>query len=90
MKGRQMTCREKWVMFTYTGKFVRRITKLFKDSNIRLQFKASWEANSRSTGRENPWLLWNSNGHYHVHKSPPLVPVLSQMNPVTSFLSHVP
>jgi hypothetical protein len=32
-----------------------------------------------------PALLWNLNFHYRVHKSPPLVPVLIQMNRVHSF-----
>jgi hypothetical protein len=45
----------------------------------------SWEVNSRSTSQDIPWLLWNPKAHYCVHKSLPLVPILSQMNAVHSF-----
>jgi hypothetical protein len=45
-----------------------------------LEQSHSWKANSHSGGREIPPLLGNMKVHYHVHKSPPLVHILIQMN----------
>ena len=46
------------------------------------------EANRFSATQEIPHILWNSKVRYHIHKCPPTVPILSQLDPVHTPTSH--
>jgi len=50
----------------------------------------SWEGYSRSASQKVPRLVWNPKVHFRAHSSPPLVPILNQINPVQTFPPYFP
>jgi hypothetical protein len=80
-------CRKICLCVTKVVRWVR-ITSLMAHSLMELS--PSWETINCAATQELPSILWNPDVHYRVHKSPPIVPILRQINPIhtiPSFLS---
>jgi hypothetical protein len=53
------------------------------------ELSPSWEAANCAATQELPSVLWNPKVYYRAHKSPPLVPILNQIDPIQTIPSYL-
>jgi hypothetical protein len=71
------------ICYLNDGEFLEQVSYLLTE------LSPSWEATNCAATRALPSVLWNPKAHYRVHKSPPLVSILSQIDPVHTISSYL-
>jgi hypothetical protein len=77
-----------WGGWVYIKRF-KRTRFLFCLTHSLMELSSSWESVNCAATQELPSILWNPKVHYRVHKSPPLFPILSQIDPIHIILSYL-
>ena len=81
-----------WIYFAQN--FEQEFVKLKKNISDHTYLLTSWsrvlleKLTGFAANQEIPRILWNPKVHYHTHKRPPSVPILSQLHPFPTTLSH--
>ena len=70
-------------------KYAKWIINNNSNNNYSMEQSPFWESNRFSASQEIPCILQNLKVHCHIHTSPSLVPILSQINPVYTPLPNL-
>jgi hypothetical protein len=77
---------------TCMSSFLHPLSHIIINATNSMEMRPSWESINPSVIQEFLNISYNPTVHYRVHKGPPMVPILSQINPVhttPSYLSKI-